>query len=253
MRQRQGSAPLRSSDRATFKQNRDLLGGADHPLLQHSPANFGVCKRRHGPQRFGSKLRTEIFPEFLLKCCVLQFVRLVPATKRAVAFARHKPQIQRLSGFLDQADDRQVSMPFIQNLAGTFAHRRPPLIRGTRRLHNVGGADKRDALDTRECLLDGFRVASTGVALQPAQHETKSIIGARWVSLKTIRDAQPHPLRRRQELVEEPLQPSREHSYEDAADPNNRLFQQFHYSLDGQGNHRYSQTTPSPSPSCMSG
>ena len=190
--------------------------------------------------------------ELLLKRHVLQFVRLVCTIERAVAFPRHKPQTQYLSGFLDQADDRQIGIPFIQNLAGAFAHRRTPLIRGAGRLHNAGGADELDALNTRECVLDGFRVASTGVALQPAQHETKFLFGARRFGPKTIRDAQPRPFRRRQESAEETLQPSREHYREDGNEPSSRFFQQFHDSLDEEvEERRYSQITSSPS--CMNG
>ena len=253
MRQGQGGTAFRFGDRVTCKQSRELPGGIVHPFLQYSPTHFSICKRRHGPQRFGGKLRTEILPELLLKCCVLQLVRLVPATERAVASARYKPQAQRLSGFLDQADDHQIGVPSVQNLAGAFAHRRPPVIRSTGRRHNSGGADQLDASDARKCLLDGFRVAPTVIVLQPAQHETKSIFRTQRSGQEQILDAQPHPLRCRQKLVEEPLQPSREHRREEGNEPNDRLFQQFHYSLNGQGNRSYSQTTPSPSPSCMSG
>ena len=147
MRQGQGSAAFRFGDCVTCKQSCELLGGIVHPFLQYSSAHFGICKRRHGPQRFGSKLRTEIFPELLLKCCVLQLVGLVPATERAVAFAWYKPQIQRLSGFLDQADDRQVGVPSVQNLASAFTYRRPPVIRGAGCRHHSGGADQLDAFD----------------------------------------------------------------------------------------------------------
>ena len=85
--------------------------------------------------------------EILLKTHMLQHVRLVPATERAVVFSRHEPQAQNLSGLLDRADDRQIGMPFVQNLAGVVSHRRQPVIRGAGRRHNSGGADQLDASD----------------------------------------------------------------------------------------------------------
>ena len=147
MRQGQGSAVFRPSDRVTFKQNLEFLGGVEQFFRQHPTAYLGVCKRSYGAQCFGKKLCTEFFAEILLKTHILQHVRFVPTRERAVAFARYKPQTQRLFRFLDRADDYQIGFPIIQNLAGTSAHLRPPFVRGVGRRNNSGGADQLDASD----------------------------------------------------------------------------------------------------------
>ena len=83
---------------------RQERGSAAFRHCIHPTACLGVCRRLHVSQC--SNLRKEVFAEIFLKTRMLQLVSLlVPATERAVAFARYKPQIQRFSGFLDRADD----------------------------------------------------------------------------------------------------------------------------------------------------
>ena len=46
--------------------------------------------------------------------------------KRAVPLARHEPQTQCFSGFLDRADDRHVSIPCLQHCEGALPDSRTP-------------------------------------------------------------------------------------------------------------------------------